>query len=339
MNRCRILLLLFVLPNFMVAQQKNDYKKIVYDIETNYAGFKFKTKNSIKEYNIIKKELLEDSLNNDVELAVYRVNKYLEFFNDHHLISYTEKYARKIMDSLNLKDLPPSLKFENSELCLLKIPSFNGKYKDSITSLIDDNSKKLHKIKNLIIDLRGNLGGNSMSYESILPLICIGSFYEFSDSIFCTDFFISEIEGVSSEGNKYLIPKMKDNKGKMICRNNEKGIYVKNQYKCTNSYENIINVCVIIDEHTSSAGEQFVLLAKQSRKVKIFGCNSHGNLDFCNVYTKTYFNGLLNVNIPSVVSNRIYYRANVNLIGIPPDFYIQDEENVISFCKKILAKW
>jgi C-terminal processing protease CtpA/Prc len=50
-----------------------------------------------------------------------------------------------------------------------------------------------------------------------------------------------------------------------------------------NHHGNPIRVGIIVDRYVGSAAEQFLLVARQSRKVKIFGEPTAGVLDFSNM--------------------------------------------------------
>lgn len=81
------------------------------------------------------------------------------------------------------------------------------------------------------------------------------------------------------------------------------------------------NVGIIINEHNGSTAEQFLLEAKQSKKVKLFGVTTFGVLDISNMYFvespckqfKLAYSLSRSFRIPGFT---------IDSKGIQPDFYI-----------------
>ena len=82
-------------------------------------------------------------------------------------------------------------------------------------------------------------------------------------------------------------------------------------------------VAVIVNSFCESSTEQFLLAAKQSSKVKIFGTVTAGALDFANMNTveSPCGNYLLHYSMSKDVDIDNFPIDN---IGIQPDFYLDD---------------
>ena len=86
-------------------------------------------------------------------------------------------------------------------------------------------------------------------------------------------------------------------------------------------YEFPKNIGIIINNRCGSTTESFLLVAKQSKKVKLFGTNTFGALDFSNLYS-----------IKSPCKEfRLWYSLSRSLhihdfaiddIGVQPDYYL-----------------
>jgi Peptidase family S41 len=90
MDKLIITFLLFFSYLFNTKAQdcscKNDFKKLINSIETNYAGFLDKTgKKNIKSYEILKNQLRKQSFSNSPFGCYKLMKQYLSFFDDPHL--------------------------------------------------------------------------------------------------------------------------------------------------------------------------------------------------------------------------------------------------------------
>jgi C-terminal processing protease CtpA/Prc len=83
------------------------------------------------------------------------------------------------------------------------------------------------------------------------------------------------------------------------------------------------NVAVLIDENNGSTAEQFLLAAKQSKKVKLFGRTTAGVLDISNMHQATSPSGHYTLHYGLSKSLRIPHMA-IDDKGIQPDFYFND---------------
>jgi len=238
----------------------------------------------------------------------------------------------------------------NEKTLYLRIPSFKIEYKYVIDRMLDDYKEKIWKTDNLIIDLRNNGGGSSVSYSELIPLL-------YTDPIRATN-----VEYLSSKLNnrtyfEYSFAKRhrcgfylgKDS------RRQAKIIYIKlirskfgkfvtfsgktfKMIRQDTIYEYPKNVGVIINEGCASATEGFLFVAKQSNKVKLFGVPTCGAFDV----------GAVNCVESPCKEFRLWYCMARNLciseysiddIGMQPDYYL--DENIpqykwVEFVNEIL---
>jgi C-terminal processing protease CtpA/Prc len=81
------------------------------------------------------------------------------------------------------------------------------------------------------------------------------------------------------------------------------------------------NVAILVNHQNASTDEQFLLAAKQSRKVKIFGTSTFGSLDFSNMYFVPSPCNEFKLGYCISKSLRVPEMA-IDGRGIQPDYYI-----------------
>ena len=156
-----------------------DFDSIVQVAEKDYAAFKFKvTDINRKEYKAFKKSLIND-IKKQKRTWQDAVCAYVGWFGDFHFGVYGNneiaanyfKYARKRINYHELMEIydPRMLSCKiNEDTWLIRFPSCNG------TQELAENFVREYKASgcpNLIIDIRGNMGGQDESFEPLLELL------------------------------------------------------------------------------------------------------------------------------------------------------------------------
>ena len=220
----------------------------------------------------------------------------------------------------------PLFKTLDSTTNYLRIPSFAYSQKKAIKALIDLHKSALLSKNVLIIDLRGNGGGSD---ESFIPLI---------ELLYTNPYTIQGIEHyATNQNNKNLenrldISNMTEEdqtwyRNKLNEAQHKTGTFmdVHGRKFSTNSLEQPHkqpkHIAIIVDAFCASSTEQFLLIAKQSLKTKIFGTPTDGALDISN---------LVEVIAPSNHYRLLYGSSKtmrlpnykIDDIGIQPDFYM-----------------
>jgi hypothetical protein len=305
-------------------------------VNNQYIGFIIDSQAKEWEKGQIKFRIYPDSTiyymrNHSVEKLrnVQLVSKNFLVFDDiSSLRRIYPEYDDKFLNSLTNQELH----FEqlNSSTLYLQIPSFHSLYINTIDSLISENKKKILSTENLIIDLRYNGGGSDASWSCILPIIFTNPFRQNSVNIFSTP----ANNRLYTFAGEEFIEKLNNNLGKFV-------LFDPDQYcitKFDTIYEYPKQVAILVNKYCGSATEQFLLTAKQSKKVKIFGTVTGGSLDFSNLNSaespdqcfRLYFATLKRVDFE-------YYP--VDNIGIQPDYYLDKnipEYQWIDYVRNIL---
>jgi hypothetical protein len=227
---------------------------------------------------------------------------------------------------------------------ILRIPTFDGSAKKTIDSIITANHQKITTTENLIIDLRYNGGGSDRSFEKILPLIYTNPIRTVGVEFLSTPLNNKRMEEFMTDPDfdeedrkwaKVSLEKLQKNLGEFV--------NLDSTDVTIETFDTIYpfpkNVGIIINEGNGSTTEQFLLAAKQSKKVKLFGTTTVGVLDISNMY---FINSPCNdfkLGYSLSRSKRIP-DFTIDDKGIQPDYYIDktiSKYEWIDFVNKILS--
>ena len=249
-----------------------------------------------------------------VELKHIEKDKYnaLYYLGNHQpsTINYTIKNGKfnpkdfiklSIFDNLSQKNSEPFSKLENKNKVVfykdiddstayLRIKSFDDHFAKKIIAEIKSNENKIISKPYLIIDVRYNGGGSDFSYSPLLPFIYTNPIKTIGIDVLSTPDNIKSWQKVIDENPKLpenvkkniadVITQMSQNPNKFInIRNDEIDTILQAAYVFPRK------VAILIDEGCASSTEQFLLAAKQSKKVIIFGQPTAGVLDYSNMRT------------------------------------------------------
>jgi len=228
----------------------------------------------------------------------------------------------------------------DSNNIVLRLPSFDLKYKPLIDSLIKTNFNAITHTPHLIIDVRGNMGGFNLSFEKLLPIIYTDTIVNPGAYIMATDDNIKLYEDLLKNDqypkeNKNLIIKLIKNLKKY--RN---GYYLTAEdittYPKIQPYPS--KVGILMDEGSGSATEFLILAAKQSKKVTLFGKRSTGAVDYLNLVSPRPMScSQYLLWCPTARSARLPQHP-IDNTGIIPDVEIPNQVNWINFVQQYLAK-
>ena len=99
-------------------------------------------------------------------------------------------------------------------------------------------------------------------------------------------------------------------------------------------------VAIICNQNNGSTDEQFLITAKQSRKVKVFGRPTGGMLDISNINEVDFPNGKFVLGYAMSKSYRIPNYC-IDGVGVQPDCFIDDaisESDWIEYTKTVLEQ-
>ncbi|MFT3981631.1 MAG: S41 family peptidase [Ferruginibacter sp.] len=213
---------------------------------------------------------------------------------------------------------------------ILKLSNFSYPFVDPIEKLIEKHKDILQTSENLIIDIRGNGGGTDDAYQKILPYILTNPTRYIRTEHLSTPAFISNLKNYNAsltDKEKYQ-EQIAENEKKIRLLEANPGRFVN--FSGNAVVIDTINVepkspkqiVFLTNNKVASAAENFLLAAKQSRKVKVMGTPTSGVLDYANVYRFNDF-ACLNYQLymPTYRSLRLPDYP-IDNIGIQPDVYL-----------------
>ncbi|BDX39646.1 hypothetical protein CYCD_30010 [Tenuifilaceae bacterium CYCD] len=215
----------------------------------------------------------------------------------------------------------------------IRLPSFNNA---GIETIVKKYWKEITIRPNLIIDIRNNGGGLDNYYQVILDLLytkpyerkgvewyaSVGNIKLFEDALRKKEIRNGE-DGI--KWTQELLTTMKSSKGKFVIHplmGSDKTITRDTVYPLP------CKVGVIINENNASSAEQFLLSAKNSDKVMLFGNkNTAGVLDYSNAVQVSFPSKNYTLLYPMTRSRRLPDYP-IDNVGIAPDVIIPLKETV-----------
>ena len=215
---------------------------------------------------------------------------------------------------------------------MVKMQYFTYMFVEASEKMLEKNRELLVNSEFLIIDVRDNGGGTDNAYQKILPYLVTGPSRTLGVQYLASPTLISTSEKYllglkkDTEKNKVEIQdlekrilQLKAKPGKYVIYDNEK-IHINSVGPYNNGPSQIV---VLANNHTASAAENFLLLAKQSKKTKIIGVPSSGVLDYANAMFFEYGCDNYKLLMPTYKSFRLP-EYPIDNIGIQPDIYLDE---------------
>ncbi|WP_175634233.1 S41 family peptidase [Pedobacter ghigonis] len=223
-------------------------------------------------------------------------------------------------------DYSPKFKVANDTTSIFELPSFYSlDYIAQVDSLISANKPILTKTKHLIIDLRNNSGGSVLIYQKLIPYIYTNPILQEGGSVLAT------VENIR-DGYSTEYPQMSDSIKSVFRKNLNRlkahtgelyNLYPVDTIKLQTVLQNPARISFLVNKETGSAAELFLLEARQSTKVKLYGTNSAGVVDYTETVKATMPCPFYTLWYPACKSTRLPDFPLDN-IGIKPDIEIPD---------------
>ncbi|HSJ05055.1 MAG TPA: S41 family peptidase, partial [Longimicrobiales bacterium] len=208
---------------------------------------------------------------------------------------------------------------------LVQLPTFGDAA--GVDALFASEGDRIRGTERLVLDLRGNGGGSDYNFRALIPLIYSGPIRMVSNAALATDDNIRANELLAADttlpaGIRVQLA------GSVARMRTALGGWYEFDDRVIDDLEPMPlprTVAVVVDRGCASSCEQFLLAARQSSKVTIYGTRTAGILDFGNVRTGRMPGGTLVLNYPTTRSKRLP-DAPVDGTGILPDVEIPDGE-------------
>jgi hypothetical protein len=264
---------------------------------------------------------------------------YLEavFRNDSVLVtgafgkwSLLRHYTAPLLTALPAFSLRASGRLLDKDTYLLTIPGNTGSNTKIVDSLVKADYKVISTVKNLVIDIRNNLGGTTATYQPLLPFIYTNPIVRSSGYLYCGDDIVRNEEKSVASYRKNVncdtarLAKMESMLRKMM---EYKGQYMFNPgdtIRLDEVKSRPVHVALIINYACQSAAELMLLDCKQSSKVKTFGEHTAGAVDYLDYFPVALPSGKYLLYIPA--TRRVIPKGEqaIDGKGIRPDVPIGD---------------
>lgn len=319
--------------NNSLSQTENldDFEFAVTELESSYAGFDYFINDStLQEYN-----QLVHKLRSQIEKGTpgwEAVLQLYSWFDDGHLglaLPYhiqakylSPKRLYKPYDEIETYAPELAAKEVSAKTYFIRIPAFDEdivtvEWIDSVVNLLSNSN-----YQNLIIDLRGNEGGDERLWHPLLSLM-----YDHKGATKSAEFrtspqnmlFMQSIAQDVPEAQMILDKFAKDSTQPYILLSDSVDIPID----VTPIKTTIENIAYIIDANVASASEELLIQSKAiSDRVYIYGKeNTSGTLDFASVREVQLPNSGIMMSIPMGRSCRMPNNG-IDKTGIAPDFRI-----------------
>ncbi len=259
----------------------------------NYPGFKDKVRlpqDSL--FNSFTRQVVQEvGLISQPDSCVKAIYKWLSFFKDGHLqIHFHNQLIRNPFLYPEHHDNPSSGQTDvvsfgplDEHTNYLRIASFFEGHYRQIDSVLINNRVNLEGKKNLILDLRGNEGGATFTYQSLVPYLYTDTIHYIGFDVLASAANIAAYqEQLKSpyvpEGQKpYIkanIDRMKESEGALVSLSPDYFQVLERRLP------NPSNIAILVDGSCGSTTEHFLLMAQQSEKVTIMGQPTAGIYDY-----------------------------------------------------------
>jgi hypothetical protein len=225
---------------------------------------------------------------------------------------------------------------------LLSVPSFSPEHHDALQALLARHDSEVQAASLLIVDIRGNEGGSSYVSDLLAPYYSDGrSSPAPSDrrnavvlaSDRQTEHYRRLVEtlpdGEYREFLQRLIDRMSAHPGKLVRYGvDERDWRLMEPPPQHGKADGPANFAILADRHVVSAGEAFLLSAKDSAKVTIFGRSTAGSIDYESVYmTEVAGPGYrIALGMPSVAASDRLPAGGFNTSGVPVDVVLDPDD-------------
>ncbi len=233
----------------------------------------------------------------------------------------------------------------NKGFVYLKLGRFNEQDVSKFDSLVAANRSVIYQSRNLIIDLRGNPGGDAGSSQEMIQLIythpIIYPAWQYRSSpefIESKRKYVAELEKKDPykqlESQQLLLKRLLDHPGQLVSG----GDSIVRTVDSIARYPE--RVAFLIDKGAGSSAEFFTFEGKQSKKVTLFGTSTKGVMDYGEAQSLNLSCGQYIIAVPWGRNGWIErFGFRIDNIGFKPDVPIPgDEQDWIQFVVKYWSK-
>ncbi|HEV2669794.1 MAG TPA: S41 family peptidase [Gemmatimonadales bacterium] len=232
----------------------------------------------------------------------------------------------------------PSLRALDDSTVLVRLPTFEGEYKPAIDSFFGANSARLRTTPYLIVDVRGNGGGYTGSYDSLTPLLYTNPVHSEGADVWASARNIAYYRSLAD--TNFLSPKDQEQMRVVLARmESHVDQFVEKASDSVMRRDTVYPlpraVAVLVDSVCASSCEDFLLEARQSAKVTVLGVtNTAGVHDYGEIHG-VWLPGWRRVSLPTTRTRG----PRIDNVGLAPGVRIpRTEPDAVEFARRYLRR-
>lgn len=276
------------------------------------------------------------------EICIPALQRVTRFFHDAHLQLWqgppvpaaAPAVARSVPAPAALTAKPPlpvddpdrpTLRRYDASALVLRLPDLDMRYKSAVDSLVAAHYAELTRTPTLVIDLRGDGGGCTCTFDALLPLIATGPISGDGLEVWTSPANVAYFRTVASAPGtpdtlraeiRRLLPRLQAAPNTFVPMDTAVYAYTPPRVRPHPSA-----VAMLVDSVCASSCEGFVTAAHQSQKVTVFGVtNTAGAGDYGNVRA-VMLPGRRRLRVATSRSRRLRagIQAATDFVGLAPD--------------------
>ena len=252
-----------------------------------------------------------------------------DVYKDGQLLVAGSVFWKRVDPSFHLpagpiRDLKqPKLDIINPKTTLLTIPSFSYDFR-FFKEFVEKNELLLKSSRNLIIDIRGNRGGNGV-YFPLIELFATSNMHGSQGLVLASEdnqAYFKRQAAYAKKVYKPVVHRMEEHMGEIV----DGPFYPEKKFKIRDNL--MQRVAILTDDACASAAESFIIHSKRSSsKVMTFGSPTAGMIDYTSVNSLPLSSGKQNIYLvyPTSTLHKGIPQHGFNETGILPDVPIGDE--------------
>lgn len=223
----------------------------------------------------------------------------------------------------------------------MSISTFRTTNAKNIDSLFKANQANLSKMPYLILDLRNNPGGADFSYKPITKYLYTHATTDIGADVLSTDdnakawAALMNTEGIPPDQTRFInsvVEKMEQHKGELVSFSEDKKVTLDS----VSAYPK--KIIILINKICGSTTEEFLLMARQSKKVTLMGEHTAGVLDYSNMRATNFSCMPYTLYWATSRSRRIDLGMAIDNVGIQPNIELKQDQNWVEVAKQFIEK-
>ncbi len=263
------------------------------------------------------------------------IRGYLALFGDGHLLLVSDfSPAVDLPPPLFGDDRRPVARVVSPKGFLIRAPSFALGYKPDVEALVVEHEQAMRSRDLLVVDLRGNGGGADSTWTNLIQPIYTDSMRRWPirwrptvGNALAIDEQVRQLREAletspaACDAMQQIAKSMRESAGRPPMR---LGLQLPAVVSLPQTWGKPRRVAILVDGSCASSCENFLLAARQSSKVTVFGQPTYGAIDFQNIRIAALPSGHRQLRLAMSISERVLELGHRER-GLAPDRELSEE--------------